>query len=316
MVVMVSVVIPLYNGREYIERSIASVLQQTCQDFEIVVVDDGSVDGGPEYVLRLNHPKIRVVRQPNGGVSAARNRGIREARHGLIAFLDADDEWLPSHLETLLRLYHRYPSCGVFGTSYYMQRGNEEPVLPVLPCPFTFSGGEGILDNYFRLASGRDFPMQTSAFAVRKETILAVGGFPEGIPSGEDILTLARLCSVSDMAYSRQPTSIYYLTAGAGKSVRRILEHDPLDAMFEAVRAASPHKDGSRLFLASWYKRRMSGAMLARKYGLGMRMFWKSFRVLPFQRKLYTSFAVTVFASLTGLKLYDINKFLSKCRRS
>ena len=86
---MVSVIIPLYNGAAYIERSIHSVLNQTFQEFEIVVVDDGSTDDGPQRVTAFHLPHIRLIRQANGGVSAARNTGIREARYGLIAFLDA-----------------------------------------------------------------------------------------------------------------------------------------------------------------------------------------------------------------------------------
>ena len=89
---MVSVIIPLYNGAAYIERSIHSVLNQTFQEFEIVVVDDGSTDDGPQRVTAFHLPHIRLIRKANGGVSAARNTGIREARYGLIAFLDADDE--------------------------------------------------------------------------------------------------------------------------------------------------------------------------------------------------------------------------------
>ena len=77
---MVSVIIPLYNGAAYIERSIHSVLNQTFQEFEIVVVDDGSTDDGPQRVTAFHLPHIRLIRQANGGVSAARNTGIREAR--------------------------------------------------------------------------------------------------------------------------------------------------------------------------------------------------------------------------------------------
>lgn len=309
---MISVIIPLYNGAAYIGRSIRSVLNQTFQDFEIVVVDDGSTDDGPQRAASFGLPCIRIVRQANGGVSAARNTGIREARYGLIAFLDADDEWLPDHLETIVRLYHTYPQCGVFGTSYYFQRGNEQPRLPLVPDKFHFTGDEGILDNYYELASGTDFPMQTSAYAVRKETILSIGGFPTGIPSGEDILTLARLRAVCEFAYCRKPSSIYYLTTGNNKSHRPILKKDPLDAMFDALYRQASRKQGIRLFLSSWHKRRMSGAILAHKYGLGMREFWKAFCIFPFQKKLYTSLLVTLFASVTGMSLYEINKRLKQ----
>ena len=144
---MVSVIIPLYNGAAYIERSIRSVLNQTFQEFEIIVVDDGSTDDGSQRVATFNLPSIRLVRQPNGGVSTARNTGIREARYGLVAFLDADDEWMPDHLETIIRLYHTFPQCGVFGTSYYFLREGEKPRLPIIPERFHFTGEDGLSDN-------------------------------------------------------------------------------------------------------------------------------------------------------------------------
>lgn len=307
---MISVIIPLYNGSAYIERSIQSVLKQTFQDFEIVVVDDGSTDDGPERVRTFHLPNIRLIRQANGGVSAARNTGIREARYELIAFLDSDDEWMPDHLETIVRLYHTFPQCGVFGTSYYFLREGEKPRTPIIPDKFHFTGEEGILDNYYELASGTDFPMQTSAYAVRKEVILSIGGFPVDIPSGEDILTLARLNAVCEFAYSRKPSSIYYLTTGPNKSYRPILKNNPLDDMFDELYRQTAHKPGSRLFLASWHKRRMSGAILNHKYEIGIHEFWKAFCILPFQKKLYTSLLVTLFASITGITLYEINKRL------
>ena len=119
---MISVVIPLYNKERYIERAVYSVLSQTFQQFEIVIVNDGSTDGSVSVIERMNNPLIRLIHQKNGGVSAARNRGIEEARFEYIAFLDADDEWKENHLEVIAGLIRKFPECGVFGTSYYYTR--------------------------------------------------------------------------------------------------------------------------------------------------------------------------------------------------
>ena len=119
---MISVVIPLYNKERYIERAVYSVLSQTFQQFEIVIVNDGSTDGSVSVIERMNNPLIRLIHQKNGGVSAARNRGIEEARFEYIAFLDADDEWKENHLEVIAGLIRKFPECGVFGTSYYSTR--------------------------------------------------------------------------------------------------------------------------------------------------------------------------------------------------
>ena len=105
----ISVVIPLYNKRTSVIRALNSVLSQTIQPEEIIVVNDGSTDGSEQLVNELNHPLVRLINQPNAGVSAARNRGIKEAKGDWIAFLDADDEWMPEYLETIKSLSEKYP---------------------------------------------------------------------------------------------------------------------------------------------------------------------------------------------------------------
>ena len=90
---MFSIVIPLYNKAEYVPKTLASVLNQTYSDFELIIVDDGSTDDSLEVINSFVDNRIKIVKQKNGGVSAARNRGIIEAKYELIALLDADDWW-------------------------------------------------------------------------------------------------------------------------------------------------------------------------------------------------------------------------------
>ncbi|HLM57547.1 MAG TPA: glycosyltransferase family A protein [Pyrinomonadaceae bacterium] len=94
----VSVIIPLYNKAAHVRRSLDSVAAQTFDDFEVIVVDDGSTDGGERAAAEYADARFRLVSQKNAGPGAARNRGIREASGELLAFLDADDEWLPEYL--------------------------------------------------------------------------------------------------------------------------------------------------------------------------------------------------------------------------
>ena len=115
---MYSIVIPLYNKEKYIARAIKSVLAQTYQEFEIIVINDGCTDNSANEVAMFDDDRIKIINQVNAGVSAARNRGILEAKQSFIAFLDADDEWYPDYLESIANLQGAYPECQVFATSY------------------------------------------------------------------------------------------------------------------------------------------------------------------------------------------------------
>lgn len=115
----VSVIIPLYNKAPYVARALDSVLAQTFTDFEVVVVDDGSTDGGAEVVRSYQDPRLRLVSQTNAGPGAARNRGVAEARGPLLAFLDADDEWLPEYLSEGVRLLGAHAGAASVTFGYY-----------------------------------------------------------------------------------------------------------------------------------------------------------------------------------------------------
>lgn len=149
--VRVSVIIPLYNKEPYVRRALLSVAAQTFGDYEVIVVDDGSEDAGARVVESFAREsgagaRLRLVRQQNAGPGAARNRGVEEARGELVAFLDADDEWLPGYLEECARLlegggreaaavtcgYYRHPP-GESCEPMWRARGLSEGVARVAP---------------------------------------------------------------------------------------------------------------------------------------------------------------------------------------
>jgi GT2 family glycosyltransferase len=109
----ISVIIPLYNGAEYVTRAVNSVLEQTYKDYEIIVVDDGSTDNGPEMVRRCKDARLRMIQQENTGPGAARNRGVKESKSRYVAFLDADDEWLPDFLNVSLSNLQNHSDCAL-----------------------------------------------------------------------------------------------------------------------------------------------------------------------------------------------------------
>ena len=208
--VAASVVIPLYNKARHISRALDSVLAQTCQDFELVVVNDGSTDGSERVVERYADPRIRLVQQANAGVSAARNRGIAEARADLIAFLDADDEWLPGHLETILRLRRKCPGCGAYATAFRIvtPRGEKTPPFIGIPAP----PYEGVIPNYFRTVHG-DHAVWTSAVAVHREAFNDCGPFPVGEPRREDLDMWCRIALKYPIAFSTDEGAVYHQEA-------------------------------------------------------------------------------------------------------
>ncbi|MFC1596904.1 glycosyltransferase family 2 protein [Planctomycetota bacterium] len=256
----VSVVIPLFNEEAEVERAIESVVAQTFREFEIVVVDDGSTDRGPEIVRQVGDPRIRMVRQENAGVSAARNRGIAEARADLIAFLDADDQWMPEFLETILGLRQTYPQCSVFATHYLFADGPgcfTRPILRGMPG----DRWQGVLEDYFAVAAKSDCPLWTSAVSANKGALQSVDGFPVGVASGEDLLTWAKLALKYKIAYTTRPCSLFWRPRLASDTLPRHPEvpdvvGQQLRSLLEMVPASQ--KADFRKYQALWHKMRAS----------------------------------------------------------
>lgn len=258
---VISIVMPLFNKGNDVARAIASVLYQTVKKFELIIVDDGSTDSAPEVINSIDDLRVRFVRQTHGGVSAARNHGIRLARADLIAFIDADDEWRDDFLETILHLREKYPQCSVFATSYLFGLGCDKfqhPTHRGLPPP----PWEGVIEDYFAVAANSDTPVCSSAVAVRKEAILAVGGFPPGIDTGgEDLLTWARLAVRYPIAYRLEPKAIYWKATTGEKREFRV--PDPADRVgkeLEKIYHSSdpPVPASFRHYIAMWHKIRLA----------------------------------------------------------
>lgn len=205
-----SVVIPLYNKLDHIIRTIDSVLAQTYGNLEVVIVDDGSTDGSPNLVSQLRGDRVRLVRQLNAGVSCARNRGVQEAKGDIIAFIDADDTWEPHYLEEVNELHVRFPKAEAFGTAYQFIVDGDKYVDPKIR--FRHKPRDaGILNDYFSVGSRGDLPFMMSSFCIKKDTFMRLGGFPKGVPMGEDQDLFSRVALEVDIAYSPSILSFYHL---------------------------------------------------------------------------------------------------------
>jgi glycosyltransferase involved in cell wall biosynthesis len=184
----VSVVIPAYNAAPHIGAAIDSVVGQTYTDLEIIVVDDGSVDN-TAAVLQTYNGKIRYVRQENRGVSSARNHGIRVARGELIAFLDADDTWLPDKLELQTRFLSVHEEAAlVFGDLELVVDGQVvEPSYLALKKNAWWSNRDSVLvkDAFARLVE--ENVVSTSTTLISSRALQQVGPFDEDLSTAEDL---------------------------------------------------------------------------------------------------------------------------------
>ena len=185
----ISVVIPLYNKATEIERALLSVVEQSLAPREIIVVDDGSTDGSHLIVERImrEHPEanIRLERQENRGVSAARNRGISLATSKYIALLDGDDCYLSGYIAEVCRLMAYYPTADVYSTGFDIVN-NDSRYKANTP------EQEGIINPAKEALEGR-YPVIPSTATIRREALLSIGGFPEGMRIGEDQWVWVRL---------------------------------------------------------------------------------------------------------------------------
>lgn len=176
---LVSVVLTFFNQENYVRRAVGSLLSQTYERFEIIVVDDGSTDGTAEEVRKVDDARITFISKGNGGVSSARNRGIAEASGQFIAFLDGDDAYLPTKIEVLIeRLAHLgFPVCAM--VSGYYEVSAEGQLTSV------YRQQEWVTDPQRDPVSA--FPnMRPSMVIYHQQVFEQLGGFPEDLQINED----------------------------------------------------------------------------------------------------------------------------------
>lgn len=200
---MMSVVIPVYNGAPYIQRSVKSALNQVGVVHEVIVIDDGSTDGSGELAEKVD-PGVRVIRTPNAGQAAARNRGIKEAKGEIVAFLDADDWWSEDKLASQASVFASDAKLDVVITDFTGVDTDGRPqgwqgglvqqlaerglsVVPISEFSYIVSGAiSHVLIRYTSF-------MHPSAVAVRKALLNHVGGFDESMTPAEDYELWIRL---------------------------------------------------------------------------------------------------------------------------
>lgn len=188
-----TVVIPLYNKGKYIQRTINSVLNQTHQNFEILVINDGSTDDSLKQIEKIKSEKIRILNQLNQGVSVARNTGIREAKYNWISLLDGDDEYKPSFLGDIKTAIEENENCIAYVTSLEKINLNGNSFIPKLRFVPKF---KGILKNYYKSCFWGKQCITSSSICLNRgllETNNLMELFPPLIKRGEDLDAWSKL---------------------------------------------------------------------------------------------------------------------------
>lgn len=198
----ISFIIPCYNAAPWLDETLASIVAQTRPDWEVVIVDDGSTDDSAAVARRWTErePRIRLLLQPNSGVSAARNLALREAKGEFLTFLDADDTLGPHFIEVMLGALERAPELlGAACEHIVMQTDGSRPVQP-LP-----GSGERLVIDDILPHNG----WAPHAAVVRRELIDRIGGFDPEMVGAEDWDVWLRATAVSDFVAVRRPLAFY-----------------------------------------------------------------------------------------------------------
>lgn len=218
---LVSVVIPVRNGKEFIFEAIQSVLGQSFSDLEVIVVDDGSDDYDYQSLDKIDS-RIRVIRLPGCGVSVARNTGMASARGRYIAFLDADDAWFPGKLEAQVRYFSLHPDVGcVFGGFIKWHQDS----LGCFPPAEQLSSDCSSVTKfdaarsgwvYTRLLTGLLVGMNTAV--IRREVYELLGGFDESMRIGEDYMFWLKVSRIFEMHALDAPVALYRIHPSSAMS--------------------------------------------------------------------------------------------------
>jgi glycosyltransferase involved in cell wall biosynthesis len=225
---LVSVVVPCYNAAPYVRETLASVFAQEGVRLEVLVVDDGSSDDSATLVAAA-YPQVRLIRQANAGVAAARNNGLRHATGQWVAFVDADDYWLPGKLRAQLALLAADPSARMAYSAWVVWESSIPRPDPCLLAGIAARAGE---PARWGGPSGWIYPQLLLDCEVWTSTVLAeralfdqIGGFDESLHIGEDYDLWLRASRVTPILRLPEPTALYRMHAANTTRKAQVMNH-------------------------------------------------------------------------------------------
>ncbi|WP_299780162.1 glycosyltransferase [uncultured Formosa sp.] len=180
--IKLSIIISVYNKERHLKATLESVINQSYKQFEIIAVNDGSTDKSLSVLNQITDPRLHVFSQPNLGASAARNRGIKEAKTDYIALLDGDDIWLPNYLQEMVAIIEKHPSAHVFACAIAYAYTKK-----IVPVSYNFKDSESIkIRDYFKSSLNSYTLLTSSSTIFKKEIIKTTGWYDTSIKSGQD----------------------------------------------------------------------------------------------------------------------------------
>lgn len=230
----ISVIVPAYNAGKTILETIQSILQQSFQDFELIVINDGSTDNTLEVLKQVEDQRLKVISYKNAGLPTARNRGISISIGKFLSFIDADDLWTPDKLQLQLVALQSKPNTGAVYSWTANMRDDGQTVAFVQGCSSLVEGNiypELLLGNF--IGSG-------SNILVRREVIESVGCFEPTLKSFEDWDFYLRVAAKWDFAVVPRNQILYRKTSGSMSSKVEVMEREGLCALDRAYKIAPP----------------------------------------------------------------------------
>ncbi len=226
-----SVIIPLYNKDAYITKAIESVLTQTYDDFELLVVNDGSTDNSLAVVERMMRDNVRLqsffrsarftlINQENSGVSTARNNAVAQSKGDYVCFLDGDDWWDADFLKEMCNLICEYPDAGIYGSNYWYVKYNSQQVC----VKKMVTGYVDYVDAYLtQMDSGGGMPLWTCAVAMKRIVFDNMNGFKPHLKLGEDFDLWLRIALRYKVAFLDKPLAFYNQNAvGQSRATKKL----------------------------------------------------------------------------------------------
>ncbi|MCL2597582.1 MAG: glycosyltransferase family 2 protein [Paludibacter sp.] len=244
---MFSVIIPLYNKEKYIEKALQSVINQTFKEFEVIVIDDGSIDNSLAIVNRFKneYSNITILEQANSGVSTARNNAVKVAKYDYIAFLDADDWWEENYLETIKRLIDDFPEGALFASSYFKVK-NRRYIAAKIGVNQDFT--RGYFDYLQAYISSPYMPVWTGAAVVKKSIFDEFNGFNPALKMGEDFDLWVRIALKYKIVLENQPLAFYNQDVEqASRAVGRKIHKPENHFLFALPQLYEQEKDNPKL---------------------------------------------------------------------